>query len=546
VLPEWFEAATAGTECGALVRAVDWSATSLGDPDGWPSALRSAVELCLSTRFPVLVTWGDDLVMLYNDGYRESLGSLKHPVAMGRPVKEIWPEIWDEIEPLFLEVMHTGRPTWAVDRPLLIDRDGFAEQVWFTFSYSVLRDESGVARGVIDIATETTTSVVDRRRLGRLSILSARLQAVSGDVGAVGRVSVDELAAAREDVAAADVHLLDGDDLVLLASTRRAGRSVVDPRTLRDVVAGGVPVDVDSCRVVPLRSGRDAPVGVLVLEPAPLRPYDPGYRAFFDLLAGAVGTAVAAAVRQEREVGDLRRVSRALQMSMLPAVTGVPHVASRYVAAVGNLAVGGDWYDVVPLGGGRTAFVVGDCVGHDLTAATVMGQLRSASRALLLQQRGAAATLEALDRFAHELPGAECATVFCGVLDAEAGTITYASAGHPPPLALDEDGCPRWLQGARSVPLAVVPGQHRREVTEPLDGSGTVVLYTDGLVERRGESLDVGLRRLERAAAEAAAGAEGATADDFADALLRRMLPHGARDDVALLVRRPVRVGAMV
>jgi serine phosphatase RsbU (regulator of sigma subunit) len=192
-------------------------------------------------------------------------------------------------------------------------------------------------------------------------------------------------------------------------------------------------------------------------------------------------------------------VSETLQLSMLPGVTGTTEVAARYVPAGGSLAVGGDWYDVVRLDDDRLALLVGDCVGHGLHAATVMGQLRSASRALLLEHHGAAATLEALDRFARTIDGAECTTVFCGIVDPRAGTLTYSSAGHPPPLVLGH-GEVSWLGGATGVPLAVPFDSGREEATVTLDPTDTLVLYTDGLVERRDDSIDAGLRALADAA----------------------------------------------
>ena len=124
-------------------------------------------------------------------------------------------------------------------------------------------------------------------------------------------------------------------------------------------------------------------------------------------------------------------------------------------AATRPLEVGGDWYDIVELPDGRIGIMVGDCVGHDLGAATVMGQLRSACRALLLQDASAGAALTAMDRFASLVPGAECATVFCGVLDPGTGELTYSSAGHPPGIVVHADGGAVLLDGGRSLPLAV-------------------------------------------------------------------------------------------
>ena len=110
--PDWLLAATAvGGQTGALARTFDWAGTALGPADGWPSGLRSAVSLCFGTRFPVFVTGGPELTMLYNDGYREMLGRNKHPAAWGAPLREVWAEVWDDIGPYVDKVLRTGEAT---------------------------------------------------------------------------------------------------------------------------------------------------------------------------------------------------------------------------------------------------------------------------------------------------------------------------------------------------------------------------------------------------------------------------------------------------
>ena len=121
----------------------------------------------------------------------------------------------------------------------------------------------------------------------------------------------------------------------------------------------------------------------------------------------------------------------------------------RYQAASRPLQVGGDWYDVVDLDDGRIGLIVGDCVGHGLTAATVMGQLRSACRALLLENPSPRAALAGLDRFAARLPGARGTTAVCAVLNPETGELVYSSAGHPPPIVMDADGTTQVIEDGR-------------------------------------------------------------------------------------------------
>src|SRR5690349_24236323 len=127
--------------------------------------------------------------------------------------------------------------------------------------------------------------------------------------------------------------------------------------------------------------------------------------------------------------------------------------AARYHTASPPLQVGGDWYDVVSLGANRVALIVGDCVGHGLAAATVMGQLRSACRALLLEKSSPSAVLAGLDRFAARLPGARCTTAFAAVLTLASGELVFSSAGHPPPVLAMADGKISMLEGGRGLPL---------------------------------------------------------------------------------------------
>jgi len=217
---------------------------------------------------------------------------------------------------------------------------------------------------------------------------------------------------------------------------------------------------------------------------------------------------------------------------MMTPITDTETIAARYVAAVDNLSVGGDWYDLVELGDHRRALIVGDCVGHGLAAATAMGQLRSASRSMLIEGRDPASVLEGLDLFAASVEGAYCATVVCALIDRRSGEITYSRAGHPPPLLAGPEG-PRWLDDGLGVPLAVQPGIERRNATASMGREDVFVLYSDGLVERRDEPLDIGLERL---AATIERG-ESESVAELADRLLREMLSDDSSDDVVVVVK---------
>ena len=148
---------------GALMRAHDWSNSPIGYPDTWPQALRSAVSLILPNKQIMFVAWGPELVFLYNDAYRPVFGK-KHPWALGRPFPEIWSEVWDEVAPL-VDTALGGESTWSEDLHLVLERNGYPEDCWFTFSYSPARDESGKIAGLFCAATETTEKVLADRRL---------------------------------------------------------------------------------------------------------------------------------------------------------------------------------------------------------------------------------------------------------------------------------------------------------------------------------------------------------------------------------------------
>ena len=154
---------TGGGDMGALMLAHDWSASSIGYPATWPQSLRSAVSMMLPNKQIMFVAWGPDLAFLYNDAYRPVFGK-KHPWALGRPFREIWSEVWDEVAPL-VDTALRGEATWSEDLHLVLERNGYPEDCWFTFSYSPARDESGKIAGLFCAATETTGRVLADRRL---------------------------------------------------------------------------------------------------------------------------------------------------------------------------------------------------------------------------------------------------------------------------------------------------------------------------------------------------------------------------------------------
>ncbi|WP_439658419.1 SpoIIE family protein phosphatase [Lentzea sp. HUAS TT2] len=238
----------------------------------------------------------------------------------------------------------------------------------------------------------------------------------------------------------------------------------------------------------------------------------------------------------ERELTLQREhaIAAALQESLLPReLPMLPRLATaaRYLPAAEHSQIGGDWYEVVPLGATRAGLSVGDVVGKGPAAAAVMGQLRSALTAYLLDGHSPAESLRRLDMFTTRVNGAVGSTCVCVVFDWGTGELCWAAAGHPPPVVVDEAGA-RLLVDEIGPALGAGGPTRPREHTALVPPGASVVLYTDGLVERRGEVLDEGLRRL----VGAVSGALGPAA--LAQHVIEALLTDGRSDDVALVVAR--------
>ena len=241
------------------------------------------------------------------------------------------------------------------------------------------------------------------------------------------------------------------------------------------------------------------------------------------------------AMQHVRQFESARETSLTLQRAMLPPVAPPPGFAVRYEPAVPPLEIGGDWYDVLPIGEHRIGIVVGDCVGRGLPAAAIMGQLRSSARALLINGAAPARLLEQLDSAASLIPNAYCTTVFLAILDTETGLLQYSNAGHMPAVLAGPEQGTSLLTDAASVPLAVRRDGPRPQASTVLPTGSTLMLFTDGLVERKHESIDDGIAR----AADVLAGTTKLPLNDVADALLGELAPPaGYDDDVAMVIYR--------
>jgi serine/threonine-protein kinase RsbW len=320
----------------------------------------------------------------------------------------------------------------------------------------------------------------------------------------------DESAEEPEAMAVSDSGMLEA-----LLSARRRLPAPAEPTLHGDIA------------LLPLRA-RDRVLGLLGMVGVP--PAFAGDAAFLADLAARAATALENARLYDHE----RSVAHALQHSLLAAdLPADPRLAlaPRYRSGVASLEVGGDWYDAFEIAPGRIGICVGDVVARGLEAATTMGQLRSALRALAAAELGPADVLSRLDAFAEQVPRGRMATVVYAELDLASGRLRYACAGHPPAVVLDPDGHAELLEGGRSAPLDAARGP--RPAAEVVLTAGTRLLfYTDGLVDRRDRSLERGLALL----VEEANRRRAETAAQLADGILEALLPGEPQDDVCILV----------
>ena len=249
------------------------------------------------------------------------------------------------------------------------------------------------------------------------------------------------------------------------------------------------------------------------------------------LMADRAGLAIEHARAYERELSNVEMLQRSLLPDRLPALDGI-QVAARYMP--GGADVGGDWYDAIPLEGGRLGAAMGDVVGHGIGAAALMGQLRHAMRAYALEGHSPAGVLDQLDRVVRSLDGSQMATLLYLVVEEDHSTVTFSSAGHVPPLVISPEGEAEYLETAPNPPLGVFESPTHKEMTARLEPGSTIVLYTDGLVEERGVSIDQGLEALRLAASQ-----DPCHPDELCDRLVDSMLAiHTANDDIAVLALR--------
>ncbi len=262
-------------------------------------------------------------------------------------------------------------------------------------------------------------------------------------------------------------------------------------------------------------------------KPVPLATDD---RLFIETVASQCGQALDRAQRYEAERTIAETLQRSVLPETLPAMEGAT-VAARYLPGTAAMDVGGDWFDTIPLADGRLGFVVGDVVGKGVQAASTMAQLRNGMRALTLDSSDPGTIVTKLNRLLDGYTDAPFATLAFVTVDPLTYDATLISAGHLPPLVLAPGGEPHMLEGSRGLPLGVDPDTRYEPWSTTLEPGSVIVLYTDGLVERRDRSLDEGLRLLVEAARDASFDPE-----QIVDLLIDRLIGGDDRgDDVAVL-----------
>jgi PAS domain S-box-containing protein len=327
------------------IRTFDWSKTPLGPLDAWPQSLRTSVSTCLSCAFPIVLWWGPELVILYNEEYRAILGPAKHPGALGAPGAAVWSEIWDTIGPMLSQVMERGEATRSRDLLLHIDR-GYPEEAYFSFSYSPIYGEDGKIRGIFCPVIETTEKIIAERRLRTLRDLAARCKGAESESAAY-QGAADILRANPYDVPFALIYRVDqsatcatleatvGIDPATPASPVRVElqSDTSTPWSLGAVArsgkfltianlsaAGALPtgawkIPPHTAIVLPvLLPGQERPRAIVVTGVSPMRALDADHTTFFGLLATQIASGIAdAEARQEerRRAEALAEIDRA-------------------------------------------------------------------------------------------------------------------------------------------------------------------------------------------------------------------------------------------
>jgi len=316
---------------GEIMRQYAWEKTPFGPPSAWPQSLRSALSICLGSSFPIAIYWGQELALLYNDAWSEIPGQ-KHPGALGRAGREVWPEIWDTIGPMFDRVLRKGEATRSHDQLLAMNRHGFTEECYFDYTFSPIRDEAGRVGGVFNIAVETTFRVIAERRtrllkdLGELTTRARTAEdacalaatAIATDIADIpfclvyltdpqsGQATLHGCTGLAAETAAAPrlVELSPGAPWPISLALKTASPIVVDNlghRSYASFPGGPWPEPCQRAAVVPFPQVGAGDAGVLICGISPRLALDTEYQSFIDRVANLTATAAANARAYEEE-----------------------------------------------------------------------------------------------------------------------------------------------------------------------------------------------------------------------------------------------------
>ena len=323
---------TAGGEMAALISAKDWAATALGAQITWPQSLQTVLRILVTSRYAMWLGWGPQLTFFYNDAYAAMTLGAKHPWALGRPASEVWAEIWNDIGPRAETVIRTGEATWDEGLLLFLERNGYPEETYHTFSYSPLPDDRGDVGGMLCVVTEDTDRVIGERRLGTLRELASLLAAVRTEPDVLAAIERG-LATNARDIPFAIVWLFDAEgQRARLASTTgitREHRMAVPEIDIADVApdhpvarilgglshatiddlgrygalpSGGWDQPPYQAIAVPIvQQGESRPAGMLLVGLNPFRPLAESYIGFVDLVASQIASGLASARAYEAE-----------------------------------------------------------------------------------------------------------------------------------------------------------------------------------------------------------------------------------------------------
>ena len=552
-------------EMAPLLEDFDWGATALGDPGSWPQSLRSAASICLGAKYPIAIYWGEDLTLLYNEAWSTIPGD-KHPWALGRPAREVWPDIWPIVGPEMDRAL-AGDAMWVSDRLLPMERRGYLEETYFNYNLSPIVGEGGHIEGVFNAGLETTARVVaSRHQRVLIDLIAETASATTVDEAFAGAIRA--LADHREVAPFAVLYRL-VDDVAHLAGSMGVAeggegtgalvrlRADDDPWQIAQAVETRRPVEIAEIQdfaavrtfadwpeeahtavtlpIVRSRRRRRQVEGVVVVGMPPGLRIDDQHREFHAALADRFALSVLDARREEEERRTFEtehRIAATLQRSLIPALPELEVVGLEgcYLPGTDGLEVGGDWYDAIPLPDGSVTVVIGDVVGKGVAAAAQMGQLRNALRAYVLEGFSPGEALGKLNHLTMSLSGSTFATVLCLRYEPEGRVVRWCRAGHLPALVRRAGGTVDVLDGDGSPPIGVFEGVVFRECEGRLEPEDVVVLYTDGLVEKPGEDIDVSIDAFAGRLAGLTPG------DAFVDAIVAPLADTDRRDDVAVLV----------